>query len=275
VFFVNLVLPVGLISSWQRFRAFDLAAIDIRPALLSGLKRIVSLWVGLIAVALCFAVFGVGVGDKLSTLFDALQLRGEWWRFFIFPILTVAALSAMYSCSDTCVSALLYLIEYSASEKLEKQSEGRLPIRYYWAMALIFVATLASYWLLRSHYQDISRSPLFTIATAVYASVCVIAPILLLTAVLPPVTSHPEKARRSHYVGMCLIVGSVTFWGCTILGFWKPVFADCAVVPALLVSGTGSWLLYRKEQRVRRSEDHGGRNYRVLGVGTSGQNRAV
>ncbi|HTS49735.1 MAG TPA: hypothetical protein VMH05_17415 [Bryobacteraceae bacterium] len=272
--FVNLILPIGLASSWQRYCAFDAVGIDMQSALISGLKRTISLWLGLIAVALGFATFGFSKGDTLSALFNGIQARGDWWQVFLFPLLAVAALSAMYSCSDTCVSALLYVIDYAEPEGGEKQTQRRLPRRYYWAMALIFSATLASYWALSSRYQDISSSPLFAIAVAVYASVCVIAPTLFLTTVLPPAASPSDSTRRTHYVTASLLIGLVAFWGCTI-GFWtKPVWSQCAVLPALLLSALGCGLLYRQERRTLRSQFHGWRIHRSLDTRASGQNRA-
>lgn len=134
VVFVNLVLPLGLVSSWQRFRAFEYVHLDMRAAVISGLKKTVLLWTGLITVALSFALFairGAGAAGEPKTLGAVLEgLRffgGDWCEFFVFPMLIVAGLSSMYSCSDTCVSALLYLIEYSRRGGEKTQSYGGCP----------------------------------------------------------------------------------------------------------------------------------------------------
>jgi hypothetical protein len=272
VIFVNLVLPMGLISSWQRFRAFEYIGVDIRRALLSGLRRTALLWIGLIAVGLYLVIFRIdSAGSSLASLFDALQNQGAWCQYFVFPILTVAALSAMYSCSDTCVSALLYLIEYAQSGKPNRQSMTRLSSNYYWAMGLILVMTLVSYWFLRIRYpQDINAAPLFRIAVALYANLSVLAPTLVLTAFLPPALSGAQMTQRTRYIMISLLFGSTIFWGCLLLGFRNPLWAQCATVPALLSSALPVWLLFRRERRTLRSDLYDRRNYSVRGTGTLG-----
>ncbi|HEY6768954.1 MAG TPA: hypothetical protein VI386_29725 [Candidatus Sulfotelmatobacter sp.] len=273
VIFVNLVLPLGLVSSWQRFRAFEYVGLNMWSATLSGVKKLISLWVGLILLALCFVIFGIGTGGKsLAMLFNAIQSQGDWYRFFVFPILAVAALSAMYSCSDTCVSALLYLIEYPRSSiKDDEQVIRRLSPKYYWAMASILSVTLFSYWFLRIKYpQDITAGPLFKLATALYANLSVIAPTLVLMALLVPAGSSFQMRYRSRYITASLLVGLVTFWGCMLLGFRNSLWSQCATIPALVTSSFPAWLLYRRERRVLRSEGYDRRSYSISRTGTVG-----
>jgi hypothetical protein len=272
VIFVNLVLPIGLVSSWQRFRAFEYIDLDMRCGILSGLRRTALLWVGLIAVGLYFAILKISTaGRSLATLFDALQTQGDWCQFFVFPILTVAALSAMYSCSDTCVSALLYLIEYPQSGRADRQSMARLSPNYYWAMGFILAVTLLSYWFLRIKYpQDITAAPLFKIAVALYANLSVLAPTLFLTAFLPPAASSVQMTSRPRYIVASLLIGSVVFWGCMLLGLRNSLWSQCATVPALLSSSLPAWLLFRRERRTFRSELYDRRSYGVSSTGTVG-----
>ena len=189
VIFVNLILPLGLVSSWQRFHAFERATPNVRSAIFCSLKKTVALWSGLITVGLASVVLALGNGgNSLSAFFDWLQAQGDWCRFFLFPVLVVAALSAMYSCSDTCVSALLYLNEYGQNEAAiaRVKTFNPLPRRYYWSMGLILGVTLMTYWFLRIRFSgDITAAPLFKLAVALYANLSVVAPTILLTALIP------------------------------------------------------------------------------------------
>jgi hypothetical protein len=254
VVFVNLILPLGLVSSWQRFRAFDFVKTPISSAIWSGLAKTVILWCGLIVLSICAAALTIGPENSLPAFFDGIQAEGDFAQLFIFPLLVVAVLSAMYSCSDTCVSALLYLNEYRKPTGTAKSKANGLPADYYWTMVLILAATLMSYWFLKAKFSgSILAAPLFKIAVALYANLSVLAPTIFLTAFLKPARGATQKMIRSRYVLSSLGIGSAVFWGCVLLGSYSSLWSQCATIPALLFSSLPVWMLYRQEDLRRPS----------------------
>jgi hypothetical protein len=260
VVLVNLIAPLGLGSSWQRFRAFGQVGVDFKRAVTHAIIRTSLLWSALITASLCLALLatqkqGPPRIHSLIGAFSAVQNYSEWCQYVIFPLLLLAALSAMYSTSDTCVSALLYLIAYpSFAERLSDTdlAEKAVSRRYFAAMAAILGLTILLYWFLRGQVtEDITATPLFKVAIAFYASLSVIAPTLFLLTILRPVSSSTQARIRSKYLVASLVCGSAAFWACTTLGFNKPysLWGPIATLPALSLSILPAWWLYRIESR--------------------------
>lgn len=116
---INLFSPVSLSTSWQRLYAFQPNGIDYNRAARSGVRKVVILWGTTIGIGvLAHVLFAGGSALKPGTeaFIDVMEFvrRGAfdnvWFSCFVFPLLVVAAFSGMYSSSDTCVSALLYLL---------------------------------------------------------------------------------------------------------------------------------------------------------------------
>jgi hypothetical protein len=214
----NLFVPMAQESSWQRFRAFAFGdSLNERKALKRSLKSAGALWTGLIitSVLLLYALPSdragrlssmSGVLEQLKSIDDAL------FPLFVFPLMVVAGLSALFSTADTCVSAILYLLEFplsSAGEPRRRRldiQQTRLRPSYYVAMGLLFVGSLGVYGFVRWWFNPTVLQLVFS----VFSNLVVIAPTVLTAMWLRPFQG--SSPRRTYCVAASLSLGFVCYW---------------------------------------------------------------
>jgi hypothetical protein len=238
----NLLLPLTQESSWQRFRALTgLPCFNVRRAMRISILRAAAIWFGLILLGVALRLASSpATASTLSTLTDALEVfrtLNDWWfPLAIFPILAVASLSAMYSTADTCVSAVLYLVDYSwAGGKSTRHGGKRLPAIHYLTMGFILAFCLAVFALVRFWFHP----TLLQLVFSVFSNLIVIAPTIFLASQLAPVHegSDPVRARA---ILASLAFGTTAFW--LIAGYaiaqgeayeW---LSQLAILPGLVVA---------------------------------------
>jgi len=226
VIIANLFAPLSQESSWQRFRAFSQNKdIKFTKAMNLSIANSLILWTGLIILA--FGLMLV-LSDQpkiqlssMSNVLEALRTLNNWWfPLFIFPVMTIAALSAMYSTADTCVSSLLYLIEYSRITKTsstQTTANSRLPYSYYISMISIFLISLGVYVFVRVFFNPTILQLVFS----VFSNLVVIAPTILSAAYLSPYVKDHHPQNRSIYILASLIIGFVFYWTSSITALVK------------------------------------------------------
>lgn len=221
VILANLFAPLSQEASWQRFRAFAQSkGMQFSKAMNLSICNSILVWTGLIIIA--FGIILVMPANSsiqissMSNALEALRTLNDWWfPLFIFPIMTVAALSAMYSTADTCVSSLLYLIEYSRLKKTGNSltpSTNKLPISYYVSMITIFFFCLVVYVFVRIWFNPTILQLVFS----VFSNLIVIAPTVLTAMLLPPYSQKNEKYKRNLYILVSLSIGFVFYWSASI-----------------------------------------------------------
>lgn len=219
VVLANLLSPMSQESSWQRFRAFSVSTkMQISKAINLSIVTSVMLWSGLILLSFGLLILTPSDAhvklNSLPTILEALRSVNDWWfPLFIFPIMTVAALSAMYSTADTCVSSLLYLIEYSRSvNKADRQaSPKKLTLGYYLSMVGIFLAALGAYAFVRVLYNPTILQLVFS----VFSNLVVIAPTVFVATILPPAIATTPKIR-SCCIAASISLGFCAYWASSI-----------------------------------------------------------
>jgi hypothetical protein len=180
----------------------------------------------------------------------------DWFRFVVFPMLTLAAFSGMFSSADTCVSALLYLTEWNRSAKrFQSVDAARTHLR--WAMALIFAAVVLVYPIVRRAAARIDG--LTMVASTIFSTAVILAPTILLLPVLKPaVTASQGRARRSHIV-MSIVLGSVTHWLLMTVRVAEVAgLKPFALTGGLAVALVPAYRLLRSERRVGKEPGYVG-----------------
>jgi Na+/proline symporter len=245
---VNLFGPLSLEPSWQRFRAFR-GRTELRQAVRSSIQRSFLLWSGLIAIAMTLQAMAPKHLDNIAVVLEFVRsLRSPWFPMFVFPILTAAALSAFYSTSDTSVSALLYLGEYSRQGKVMRDRKG-LPASYYANMLVILTVTVMVYAVV-----TILEVNSLSLVFAVFSSLVIIAPTVMLTARLRPYDARLVGPSRSAHVLASLASGFVAFWAWALFGFItrNELIVASAILPGLLAAGIPAFVLLQKERNIER-----------------------
>jgi hypothetical protein len=226
VILANLFVPMSQESSWQRFRAFSSdGEFRLNKALKLSITKSVGLWFGLIFLAFGLLLV-IGPSHRasltsLSNVLDIIRTLNDWWfPLCVFPVLTVAALSAMYSTADTCVSSLLYLIEYSRVTQGTRPKAARtrnLPSSYYLAMALIFAVSIAAYGFVRIWFNPTILQLVFS----VFSNLVVVAPTIISTTLMRPDAMNSGGRTRTPYVMTSLIFGSMLYWTTSLAAIVK------------------------------------------------------
>jgi hypothetical protein len=257
---INLFVPMCLATSWQRFYAFRTEPIDYREAGLSAVWKLTTLWVGIIGVGLLAGSLSPPP-DSNTTAADAFfaVLRGikggpgvglaEWFKYFVFPLLIAAAFSGMYSSSDTCVSALLYLVE--AREHPNRGASRPLGRSYYVIMASIFLFCIVTYEL------TFKVGDLVTYATAIFGNATLIAPTVLLISFREPGRVVSLAKRRKLCIVTSIIAGFVVHW--SLFSFhsqggvsftpWRPWAAPLGLIAAAAPVVLLLWIEWRTERK--------------------------
>lgn len=265
---VNLIAPLSLQTSWQRFGAFALTKKEMGRAAVLAVRKQVLLWTALIVVGLLASAAGMNADRTLPTLLNGVASGDSSVSLLMFPLLTVAAFSAMYSTADTCVSSIFYLTEYVVRTKgISSGAPLGSYHRHYLFMSTIVALTLGVYFIVNRALATGGDwiVGLFTIMTALFASLCVIAPTVAASALLSSARAH--VGNRAGHILASLIIGSIGFWSCFILGLCLGIrsIADCAVIPGLLLSSIPACMLVRRERFTKEGDD---------GWGDSGIHRA-
>ncbi len=228
----NIFLPSSQEASWQRFRAFrEQADFSIRGALIQSIGNALFLWSVLILLALGLLVVAQGNAagqlDNLSGVLGFLRtLNDSFFPFFIFPVISLAAVSALFSTADTCIAALLFLLEYTRASRQVAPPKRKilgLPPDYLISLLFILLFAVGSYLFVRWMF----RPTILQLIFSVWSNLVVIAPTVISAALLGP--ARPEEAkRRSKYIFLSLTAG---------FGFyWMPALA------ALILEGDYLWL---------------------------------
>ena len=251
VIMANLFAPMSLAVSWQRFRAFRAVSTDFRKGIRHAVTIGSTLW-------LLLAIIGLFVssGDNtdLKGAFDTILRQGSWFGLVVFPLLIVAALSAMYSASDTCVSALLFFLEFGKQRSSSRNSSVRglrparsLAMRHYLGMSCVLAITLLVFKFTAAYQADL----LFRYAATLFGGAIIIAPLILVAAVLEPARTNPATRRlRTAMIVISFVSGMITFWTCAGIGFYvsNDILIYIAVFPAFVVASIPAFILVIKEK---------------------------
>lgn len=219
----NIFIPMSQESSWQRFRAFgEESKFDVKRAVTKSVINSIVLWSGLILLA-----FGLESGlpnEKLASLtsmpavLETIRVfGGNWFSILVFPLMTMAALFAMYSTADTCVSAIFYLIgysRYSSNATTAENNSASLPTSYYISMIAILFICLSTYAIVRVWFTPTILQLIFS----VFSNLVVVSPTVITTTMLAPAPLM-GTSRRGTFVAISLVFGTVTFWICAVSGF--------------------------------------------------------
>ncbi len=215
VFLANMFAPVSQEASWQRFRAFATSeGFNLRDALKLSVSRSIFLWVCLMLLAFALQVFVIPAEaakmTSMSGVLEVIRVLNDWWfPLCVFPIMAVAALTAMYSTADTCVSALLYLGQYSfvfagKSRQNEASNKRQIPL----AITAIFVVSMFAYAFVRLWFDPSILQLIFS----VFSNLVVIAPTVITTALWHPSPDGVINKRRTGFVLASLVLGTAAYW---------------------------------------------------------------
>lgn len=223
----NMLVPMSQESSWQRFRAFSTgAAVNEQRALTKSLSRAAWLWFGLIFTSflLLFAL-PPGAAGKLASMSGVLEeirrIDDALFPLFLFPLMVVAGLSAMFSTADTCVSAILYLLEFPLTNTVAKRErpdgqKPRLRPTYRIAMGVLLLGSLSVYGFVRYWFNPTILQLVFS----VFSNLVVIAPLIISVALLSPATENQGTLRRNWTIAS-LLMGFVCYWVMSISAIVK------------------------------------------------------
>ncbi len=221
VVLANLFVPLAQEASWQRFRAFTgVKHFDPSKATVDAVLQSAWLW-GLIIISafLLFVLTPVTARAELVSItgcFEHIRLLGRvWFPVLVFPLMVIAGLSAMYSTADTCVAALLYLIEYARNRpgaRAATPDATALDYPYYFAMTAIFLLSLAVYAFVRYVFSPTIMQLVFS----VFSNLVVLAPAILLTGILKPYVSGTDSKLRFGSVLLSIFLGSAAYWSASL-----------------------------------------------------------
>lgn len=236
---INFFEPLSIATTWQRFRAFNLSPRDLRTAVRKGTTMVVYMWTVLIAIGIGITLISdapLTSGSILGFLEGLLRL-GPVFQYVAFPLIVVACLSGMYSSSDTCVSALMYLSESFTIQRSSAGDDASLKRHYYWIMAILVIATFAMYlWVSRAIVIPVQ------FAVSLFGNVVAVAPSLLVLTFLGPSETAATDRRRSITVGLSIALWLIVFWGLKIYG--TKADSQWHLLAALLSSSVPCVILY-------------------------------
>jgi len=220
VILANIFAPMSQESTWQRFRAFKEEGFNISIAMKKSISNSLILWVGLIFIS--FFVIILSKGASLSNITEVLKafqtVDNVWFPLLVFPLLTSACLFAMYSTADTCVSALIYLIDYFYSFKHpQKEKKSKLESFHKIGMIFIFIVSILVYLFIHKFFNPTILQLVFS----VFSNLVVIAPTVLLTYFIKPSENKKVNHLRKVLVFTSLMLGSVAYWSSSIFSLIK------------------------------------------------------
>ena len=218
VILANIFAPMSQESSWQRFRAFHEQGFDFGQSLRKSILNSLILWVGLILISFFLILLSNGIPlTNIKEVLTAFQkVDTIWYPLLVFPLLTSACLFAMYSTADTCVSALIYLIDYFYSLKGKSHSvKYKLQSFHKMGMIFIFIISVFVYLFIHKFFNPTVLQLVFS----VFSNLVVIAPTIILTIFLKP-TEELNKKRR-YLVITSLLLGMTAYWSSSIFSLVK------------------------------------------------------
>jgi hypothetical protein len=248
---MNLFQPLCFATTWQRFRAFRPRNIDFAAAVGSATKKVAYLWTTLILIGVGLqaishaSISNLPAANSLPPLWrflDQLVQDNVWFAVFVFPLLTLAGFSGMYSSADTCVSALLYLTESNGAWRGPKPTELPLAKKYRWAMLGIFGLTLAMYTLYSR--VDPNEKTATSIALTVFGNCVIAAPIMILLGTLDWRLADVRGSSRSVHILSSIGIGILMFWSIMLFG---PKSIELATLGGLVGAAVPAVLLYMSE----------------------------
>jgi hypothetical protein len=252
---IDLLQPLCFATTWQRFRAFRDRSTDFTVAIRRATLKVTYLWVMLIFIGAGLQLVSPGPSNEnLSEFLDRVAGLNIWFQLFVFPLVTVAGFSGMYSSSDTCVSALLYLTETSRAWR-EPSFQGDAPLRrhYYWVMAAIFALTFGMY-----IFVERTKTKLLDpahIAITLFGNAVILAPTVLLLTRLD-VRSKSQMRSRSLHIGVSIVLGFVAYWLTAARVHYWATFGGSATLAGLIASSVPAYLLLLRERRAAQGEEH-------------------
>jgi hypothetical protein len=214
---INLFQPLCFATTWQRFRAFRNRPTDFASAVKHATIRVFCLWTMLIFIGVGIQLLAPAAysHENVADFLNRFSGLGPWFQLCVFPLLIMAGFSAMYSSSDTWISALLYLTESDRAWRHPHQLvEIQLRRHYYWVMAGLFAMTLTIY----TYSRETPQRPT-EIAVMLFSNAVILAPTVLLLGWIGPL-ERTDKTGRSPggYVLVSLIGGLAVYWYMALSG---------------------------------------------------------
>jgi hypothetical protein len=242
---IDLFQPLCFATTWQRFRAFRDRSTDFTVAITRATTKVSFLWIMLIFIGVGLQLVSPAPpNENLAHFLDRVAALNIWFQLFVFPLLILAGFSGMYSSSDTCVSALLYLTETNRAWRLASlRDDAPLRRHYYWVMAGIFLLTSCMYVFVKQTKLDPAQ-----IALTIFGNAVVLAPTILLITKLAPCTSEYEGHIRSGYIGTSVVAGFFAYWLATL------AYPDWAIASGLLVAAVPAYLLLIRDRSAVKTQ---------------------
>ena len=255
---INLFGPMCLATSWQRFYAFHGRAMNVQHAAYSTVRKAITLWgiiigIGILSQALSAQQRTGRASEDLIQVVSFIQkgpvgaaAAAVWFPYFVFPILILSVFSGMYSSSDTCVSALLYLIE--SARRQDTAAQSRPPgKKYYLAMAVLFLLSLTIYWVVADPTNNVLG--LENIAVQVFGNAALVAPTVLLMSYRRPERSPLQRHFRSIAIITSILMGFVSFWA---FYFLRGPFQQWATLAGISGAAVPIGLLVARDALLRK-----------------------
>lgn len=221
VMLANLLVPLSQEASWQRFRAFaNSKKFKFKDAILKSMFYTVALWLGLICLAFTMQLVIPTDAQQsfvsMSSVLEALRTLNTWWfPLFVFPVFTFATLSAMFSTSDTNISAIFFVVNYAKftrSSTSTDRAEGPFSKPYILALC-VFLFSVVVYAFARMWFHPTILQLVFS----VFSNLVVIAPTVITAAILKPLDNGEESKFRVYTVYLSLSFGFLCYWCSSII----------------------------------------------------------
>jgi Na+/proline symporter len=228
---INLLGPVALATSWQRFYAFQKHNIDYVKASRSAALKAFLLWGAIITFGILYGAIDLtgsqdsaenttiisAAGSFIDIIFSFATRSDIWLSSFVFPLLIIACCSGMYSCADTCVSSLIYLKEsFWPSARFARRQRRQLGLSDYITMTLIFVIAFVISKVVIVNPGMFGN--LVSIALGVFGNVILLSPAVAIMSVLPPAPSPKLTTPRCMAISISVLGGVLTHWGTYFMG---------------------------------------------------------
>jgi hypothetical protein len=221
VVLANIFAPMSQESSWQRFRAFQEQGFNFKQSMNKSIFNSLILWIGLIIISFGLIILsnGANLGSITEVLTAFQKVDNIWFPLLVFPLITSACLFAMYSTADTCVSALIYLIDYFYSSKKSSPKEVKSKLKGFHklGMGFVFIVAILVYLFIHEFFHPTILQLVFS----VFSNLVVIAPTVLLTAFIKVSSDVQENKKRRILVALSLVLGSIAYWTSSLYSLIK------------------------------------------------------
>jgi hypothetical protein len=154
--------------------------------------------------------------SSMSGVLDVLRGLNAWWfPLFVFPVMTLAALSAMFSTSDTNISSIFFIISYTRFIH-PKVGGGDVikPFKKPYLVAIcIFLFSILVYAFARIWFNPTILQLVFS----VFSNLVVIAPTIITATKLKPLAVGVKSRFRYLTILSSLLLGFVAYWVSSII----------------------------------------------------------